>query len=180
MWTLDVLYYKPGQITVSLPGHDGPQRFWFLIMTVTNNTPQAVDFYPNCVLVTDTFQVINAGSEINEMVFQQIKQRYKGTFPFLENIEFAVGKILSGADHARDIAVIWPDFDPKARSIDLLMSGLSNQTVAIDHPIEKTQNGEPKKIYLRKTLRLSYDLAGDPQFRSQTALEYVDTDWVMR
>ncbi len=32
-----------------------------------------------------------------------------------------------------DIAILWLDFDPKANSIKLFISGLSNETVAIDH-----------------------------------------------
>jgi len=42
-----------------------------------------------------------------------------------------------------------------------LIAGLSNETVVIDHPTAKDETGKPAKVYLRKTLELSYKLGGD-------------------
>ncbi|MHC4361609.1 MAG: hypothetical protein ACYSTZ_02185, partial [Planctomycetota bacterium] len=69
----------------------------------------------------------------------------------------------------------WPDFDARAKGMKIFVSGLSNETVATDHPIAKD-----KKVYLRKTLELSYDLRGDPALRSDAKLVYQNKRWVMR
>ena len=61
-----------------------------------------------------------------------------------------------------------------------MRTGLSNETAVIDHPVAKDQAGRPKKVYLRKTLELSYNLTGDPAFRSDARLIFNGKRWVMR
>ena len=78
------------------------------------------------------------------------------------------------------IAIIWSDFDPKAKNIALFIAGLSNETVAIDHPVETDKNGEPVKVYLRKTLALDYAIGGDEKLRAGAGLRYKSKRWVMR
>ena len=114
------------------------------------------------------------------MLEDKIKSRYKTKYPFLESLEFADNKILQGEDNTKDLAIIWPDFDPKAKSISLFIAGLSNETVVVDHPTEKDANGNPEKIYMRKTLQLQYAIGGDPKLRSETSLQFVNKEWVMR
>jgi len=179
-WTLNVVYNQPQQITVKIPGERKPQRFWYLIMTVTNNTDIDVPFYPGCQLVTDTFQIIPAYRDTRNVVFDKIKNRYKKKFPFLESLENAESRILQGEDNTKDMVIIWPDFDVKAKNISLFVAGLSNETIVIDHPTEKEADGTPVKIYLRKTLELQYSISGDPNLRSNTNLVYKAMDWVMR
>ena len=78
-------------------------------------------------------------------------------------------------DNAKDIAIIWPDFDPSAKGFKLFISGLSNETAVVKHPIIKD-----KDVYLRKTLELDYILRSDPALRSSVKLNYRDKRWVMR
>ena len=52
--------------------------------------------------------------------------------------------------------------------------------MAIDHPVAKDETGRPVKVFLRKTLELTYSLGGDPNFRSDARLIYRDKHWVMR
>ena len=87
---------------------------------------------------------------------------------------------LQGIDNARDIAIIWPDFDAKTKSIKLFVAGLSNEITVVEHPIKVDENGRPKKIYLRKTLELTYNISGDPAFRSRTKLKFKSKNWIMR
>ena len=68
----------------------------------------------------------------------------------------------------------------KAKGIKLFITGLSNETVAVDHPVAKDQMGKPLRVFLRKTLELSYRLGGDPTFRSDTRLLFESKRWVMR
>jgi hypothetical protein len=179
-WTVEVRYENPQQILVKLSGDTKPRRFWYIIMTLTNETNRDVDFYPECDLVTDTFQIIPAGKSVPETVFEQIKRLYQNRYPFLELVERVDTKILQGQDNTKDIVIIWPDFDDKAKGMKLFTAGLSNETVAIDHPTAKDQTGKPVKVFLRKTLELDYKLGGDATFRSDAKLILQNKCWVMR
>jgi hypothetical protein len=176
-WTLEVRFENPQQII--LPGAI-PQRFWYIILTLTNKSDKDVDFYPVCELVTDTLQVVPAVKGVSTVLFDRIENRHHGKYPFLMALDMADDKILQGRDNTEDIAVIWPDFDPNAKSIDIFISGLSNETAVIDHPIEKGKDGAPVKIYLRKTLQLTCSIAGDPKFRDKQKLKLENKQWVMR
>lgn len=176
-WTLEVRFENPQQIV--LPGAV-QQRFWYIILTLTNKSGKDVDFYPVCDLMTDTFQRVPAIQGTSDILFEKIKNRHQGRYPFLELLENAGNKILQGEDNTKDVVVIWPDFDPNAKSFDIFISGLSNETVIIDHPVEKDPEGSPVKIYLRKTLRLTYSLAGDPKFRDKQKLKLENKLWIMR
>jgi hypothetical protein len=179
-WTLNVVYTQPQQITVNVPGEENKQRFWYIIITVTNSFNIDVPFYPSCELMTDTFRAIPAYKDTKNAVFEKIKTMYKKKYPFLESLEFADNKILQGEDNTKDFAIIWPDFDPKAKEIRLFLAGLSNETAVIDHPTKKDPNGAPEKIYLRKTLELQYTIAGDPNLRDNAKLAFKGQHWIMR
>jgi hypothetical protein len=176
-WTLELRFEQPLQIV--LPGTI-QQRFWYTILTLTNKSGKDVDFYPACELVTDTLQVVPAIKGTSAVLFEKIKNRHQGRYPFLQLLENAGDKVLQGEDNTMDIAVIWPDFDPNAKTVNIFVSGLSNETVVVDHPTEKDQDGQPVKIYLRKTLELTYSIAGDPKFRSDQKLKFESKRWVMR
>lgn len=178
-WTVEVKFDQPRQITVDLVGK-GSQRYWYTIITLTNNTGEAVPFYPECDLVTDTFSVVVSGATIPKAVFDQIRLQQQGSYPFLESLDFVDHRILQGADNSKDIAIIWRDFDPNAKNISLFISGLSNEAVEIDHPIKTDENGNPTKVRLRKTLELDYAIAGDPILRATAKLAYKNKTWVMR
>ncbi len=179
-WTIEVTFEHPQQIVLKLGGNKTPKRFWYTLMTLTNSTNRDVDFYPKCELMTDTFQIIPAGKDTGPAVFEQIKKRHRSKYPFLEPLEKAGNKILQGEDNAKDIAIIWPDFDAKAKNIKLFIAGLSNETVVVEHPVAKDATDKPVKIFLRKTLELSYALHGDPAFRSDAKLIYKGKRWIMR
>ena len=179
-WTIDVTFEHPQQIMMRAGPDRKLRRFWYTIVTLTNRTNREIDFYPKCDLMTDTFQIIPAGKGTSAAVFEQIKLRHQSRYPFLESLEETSNRVLQGEDNTKDIAVIWPDFDAKAKGIKLFISGLSNETVAVDHPAAKDEMGKPVKVYLRKTLELSYDLQGDAAFRSEAELIYQGKRWVMR
>lgn len=176
-WTLNVRYENPQQIVL-----DGPrqQRFWYIILTLANKSNKDVDFYPDCTLVTDTLKTVPAEKGVSAVLVDRLKTRHKSKYPFLEVLDTTGNKILQGADNAKDIAIIWPDFDPNAKTVDIFIAGLSNQTVAVEHPTKKDADGKPIIIYLRKTLQLTYSISGDPAFRSDQTLKFVDKHWVMR
>jgi hypothetical protein len=179
-WTVSVTFEQPQQIVIPSGIAGRPRRFLYIILTLANNTNKDVDFYPRCELMTDTFQILPAGIDVPLVVFERIKERHKSRYPFLESLERVDSKILQGEDNAKDIAIIWPDFYPQAKGIKLFITGLSNETVAIDHPVARNEMGAPVKVFLRKTLELSYDLKGDPALRTSANIVYKDKRWIMR
>jgi hypothetical protein len=173
-WTVEVLFEHPRQMTLPGAPNEKPRTFWYTILNLTNRSRQDVDFYPTCDLMTDSFQIVPAGRNTPPEVFERIKKRHQSKYPFLESIEKADPRILQGVDNAKDIAIIWPDFDSTAKSFKLFISGLSNETAVVKHPL-----GD-KEIYLRKTLELDYILKSDPAFRQSIELNYNQKRWVMR
>lgn len=173
-WTVDVRFEHPQQIAWQWGDSSKPRYFWYTIVTLTNRTNEDVDFYPRCDLMTDAFQIVPAGKQTPRAVFDRIKRRYQSKYPFLESLEGAGDKILQGEDNTKDIAIIWPDFSTQAKAVKVFITGLSNETAVVDHPIE------PKKVYLRKTLELSYAMRGDPELRFYAKLGYKGKRWVMR
>jgi len=180
MWTVETKFTHPQQIFLRAGPDNKPMRFWYSIITLTNNTGREVDFYPKCELMTDTFEITPAGKSVLPSVFEGIKSRHQSAYPFLESLEQTGNKILRGEDNTKDIAAIWPDFDSKAKTIKLFITGLSNETAMVDHPIAKDKDGSPLKVFLRKTLELTYALEGDPAMRSDANLVYKAKRWVMR
>jgi hypothetical protein len=179
-WTVDVKYEHLQQIMLK-PGQGGqPLRFWYLILTLTNNTGDDVEFFPQCELMTDTFQITPAGKSVPPEVFEHIKTRHRAMYPFLEALDPSGMRILQGSDNTRDITIIWPDFDTKAKRISLFITGLSNETVAVNYPVDANDSGAPEKVFLRKTLELDYTFSGDPAFRAQPNMTFAGTTWIMR
>ena len=179
-WTVDMEFTHPQQIVLPRSLSNHPSRFWYTIITLTNNTANDVGFYPDCDLMTDTFKITPAGKSVTPAVFKNIGKRHKSKYPFLELLAKAGNRILQGEDNTKDIAVIWPDFDAKAKNIKVFIAGLSNETVAIDHPVAKDEAGKPVKVFLRKTLELSYAFKGDPAIRFGASLTYKGKRWIMR
>lgn len=179
-WTINAAFGQPEQILLRSGADDKPVRFWYIIVTLTNTTGHDADFYPQCDLVTDTFQVTPAGRGVTPAVLELIKKRHADRYPFLESFEGAGNKILQGQDNAKDVAVIWPDFDTRAGGINVFITGLSNETAVVSHPVAKDEQGRPTKVFLRKTLELSYKLRGDPALRSSVEVVYQGQRWVMR
>ena len=179
-WTVDVTFEHPQQIALRPSANNKPRRFWYTIVTLINKTNRDVDFYPQCDLMTDTFEIIPAGRDTPTAVFERIKRRHQRRYPFLESLEKADNKVLQGEDNTKDIAIIWPDFDAQAQGIKVFITGLSNETAAIDHPIAKDKTGKPVKVFLRKTLELSYKLRGDTALRSDVKVTYKGKRWIMR
>jgi hypothetical protein len=179
-WTLNMAFTNPQQIAFTRGSDKKPVQFWYVIITLTNKTGSDVDFFPKCDLMTDSFQIIPAGKFVSPALFDQIKKRHKSRYPFLESLDNAGNKILEGEDNTKDIAVIWPDFDTQAKSIKLFITGLSNETAVVNHPVLKDEMGQPLQIFLRKTLELNYSLRSDQALRSDTSFVYQGKRWIMR
>ena len=178
-WTVEVKFEQPQQLVLPWGGN-GAARYWYTILTVTNRTRDDVDFYPRCELMTDTFQIVPAGRNVPPVVFEQIKRRHQSRYPFLESLEKVENRVLQGEDNAKDIAVIWRDFDTRATGFKVFITGLSNETAAVDHPVAVDDAGAPVQVFLRKTLELDYAFRGDPTLRDSVEVVYKGKTWVMR
>jgi hypothetical protein len=181
-WTLNATFTHPQSIELRQASDNKTVRFWYMIITLTNNTGRDVDFFPKCDLATDTFQITPAGKGVGSIVFDRIKERHKSKYPFLEYSGKTDNKILQGEDNAKDIAVVWQDFDHDAKKVNIFITGLSNETVEVEYPAKDSENSqeEPNKVYLRKTLEIKYDIKGNPASTSGAVLEYISKTWVMR
>ena len=177
-WTLETAFEHPRQITLRINGQ--AKRFWYVLVTLTNNTYRDVDLFAKCTLMTDSFQVVPAGGIGSSVVFGKLQKIYQGKYPFLESLERAECKILQGQDNTRDIAIIWPDFDAKTSNVSLFISGLSNETAVVELGAKKDADGNPVKVYLRKTLELKYTVGADEKRRAMAGLAYKSKRWVMR
>jgi hypothetical protein len=179
-WTVNVKFENPQEILLRTGSDNRPARFWYIIITLTNKTNQEAAFYPQCDLMTDTFQIISAGKNVPPAVFERIKTRHQSRYKFLEPFENAGNKILQGEDNTKDIAITWPDFDPKAKNISIFITGLSNESAVVEHPVAKDEQGRPVMVFLRKTLELSYKFRGDSALRSAGDIVFEGQYWVMR
>jgi len=179
LWTLETTFTHPQQITLKQAVNNKDVRFWYTIITITNNSGKDVEFYPKCELVTDTFQIIPSEQKVGTSVFERIRERHANKFPFLELLSKTDNRILQGEDNTKDIAIIWPAFDSEAKSINVFITGLSNETVELEVPA-KGSDAQMKKVYLRKTLCLKYEIKGNPDSIGGNALEYKGKTWIMR
>ena len=174
LWTLDMSFEHPQELITRVPG-EGVKTFWYVIMTVTNNTGKEVEFYPSAELTTDTLNSYPASQGLRRSVVRAIKRRHRERYPFLESFESVDNTVLQGQDNAKDIAIVFPDFDPNAKTVKIYVAGLSNETAMIDHPTAKDPNGNPVPVILRKSLELEYATGGQGR-----ELAFVGKKWVMR
>jgi hypothetical protein len=184
-WEVDFKFQDLKRVTVCLPG-EGEKTYWYMIYTVTNNTGRDVVFHPEFTLVTSTLQERKSMVNVAPEVVAKIKAEYKNTYPWLEEPSKVIGKLLQGKDNARDSVAIWPDFDPKATSVDVYAGGLSGEIVAVPNPMYKPGKSDSKKVspvfVLRKTLKIHYTLPSDSANRMQVAPKRTgqDIEWIMR
>ncbi|MBN2181398.1 MAG: hypothetical protein JW715_05755 [Sedimentisphaerales bacterium] len=179
-WTIDAEYTHPQQIVLRNAANNKPVAFWYIIVTLTNNTGQDVGFYPKCDLMTDTFRITPEGKDVSPAVFEGIKSRHKNKYPFLKPMVETDNKLLQGEDNTKDVVFIWPDFGEETKVITFFITGLSNETAVVEHPVEKDQDGRPQKVYLRKTLELTYAVKNDPASRYGVELNFKSKRWIMR
>ncbi len=170
-WQLDFEFGPLKMVRLSRPGGE-IQTVWYLPYTVTNNTGRDVDFYPRCVLFTDTRRLVEATKGVDALAYPDIAKMLGRKL--LEEELFVRGKLLQGEENARESVIIIRDFDPEAVSFKLFISGLSGETAWATDPMTG------RKHPLAKTLQLSYGLGGDRFSRTELTLELKDKEWIMR
>lgn len=187
-WEIDIDVQKPKALRVRATGESPARVFWYMVYTVTNNTPKDQVFVPEFTLYTDTGQILRAGQQVPTTVFDAIKNTAND--PLLRDTIGVAGKLLQGTDNAKTGVAIWPDFDPQAGAFDVFIGGLSGETteIKLPEPIDVRQRdakGEIKtvtkdKMILSKTLHLRYSILGEAAARLGVTPSLVSKDWIMR
>ena len=177
IWTLDVEFSQPMQVTMKTA--EQTQRYWYVVLTLNNNTGDDVGFYPKFELMTDTWMISQSDTGITKPVYDKIKIINQGKYPFLQTLDQMPNTILEGDDNKVDVLVVWKDFEKNAKSVKLFFAGLSNETKVVEVQ-DKKKPDTTKKFILQKTLSLEYLIPGDSAKRSSQQLEFVERTWVMR
>lgn len=183
-WELNFRFQDPERVSVVVPGKAEPVVYWFMLYVVENPGNEEVDFYPRFELVTNTLQVIPSEIRVSPEAFRAIERRAEN--PLLVTPERAIGKLLRGKDRARHSVAIFKDFDPKATSFTIFVSGLSGEFRREKNPAfdaSKPESETNKRYFtFRKTLAIPYKFPGSPATRRSVAPERLadKQQWLMR
>ena len=170
-WQLDFEIDKPQPVSVR-DVNDQLRWYWYVTYTVQNNTPQERLFIPEIAVATDEGDIITAGQNVPANVFAAVKKRHGN--PLLLSPIQIVGRLLLGADFAKQGVAIWPAFDHPVDAVDLFFAGLSGETQAIEHPLTKEQ------VVMRKVLMVKFATPGDHTHAQRQAVIARGEEWVMR
>ena len=194
---LEFEFEDPRRLTIQIPGEKQPRVYWYMLYSVTNNSSRDVQFLPRFDIVTDKLQVLETDAAADLAVFAAIKKLHLRDHPFLLEPLEVMGKLLQGADNAKDSVAIWQDFSGDARQFTIFVSGLSGESVILpnlsydsakpefvmkDLPggAKVKVNVNPKQFVLYKTLSIAYGLPGDDEARRQAEPIRRKVEWLMR
>jgi hypothetical protein len=196
-WQLEFEFEDPRRLVIQVPGESKPRVYWYMLYTVTNNSNRDVQFMPRFEIVTDTLQVLETDTTADPAVFSAIKKIHTKDKPFLLEPLEVMGKLLQGADNAKDSVAIWQDFSGNSRQFTVFVGGLSGETVIVPNPSYDAANPEfvtkdlpggiktkvmvnPRRFVLYKTLSVGYRLPGDDQARQTAQPIRNNVEWLMR
>ncbi|MBL8878838.1 MAG: hypothetical protein JNG88_06925 [Phycisphaerales bacterium] len=204
-WELEFEYLDPRRIEVLVPGATMPEKFWYMVYTVRNNTGRTQRFFPTFELVTEGIRVIETDLGIHPLVFDAIRQRHNATHKYLVSPTKAIGDLRVGDDNAIESVAIWRADDSDVNSFRVFVAGLSGETAIVLNPTrgkskataevnadEKpaaaatAPSDKPKgasdsrRFTLRKTLEIQYDLPGSHSGRTTAEPERKSVRWIMR
>lgn len=170
-WELDFEHGMPQRIVVDVPGR-GPQAYWYLTYTVTNNTDSEQVFLPAFELMSEDGSIARSDRGIPAAVFDAIKTREKK--PLLEPFHQIGGSLRLGEDQARDGVAIWQERGGRKGRFSIFVDGLSGETAAV-------KLGD-REVILRKQLQLNFHVRGDDVYRGEDPITADDEAraWVMR
>jgi len=185
-WELDFTHGTPSRITVRVPGSDAPKAYWYMTFNVTNNTNDEQQFLPIFELVDDKGNVHRSDQNIPTQVFDAIKAR-EGK-KLMEPLAKVSGRLLAGADQAKDSVAIWPEPLERMGSFTIFVTGLSGEAVWFkdgqETPLSKADwvktKPEDAGNILRKTLQIDIQVPGDEFYQGRDIVLKKHEDWVMR
>lgn len=172
-WQIKFVWHTPARLFhMSGAGRNARlQKYWFLTYTIINNTRRDLYFTPSFEMRLDNGRLIAPMVGITPDLYRSVK-RATGN-PFLVNPDLVSGKLLQGADNAKDSFAIFSRVPSGIRGFKVFVSGLSGETAVQKNPL----NGKP--VVLRKTLVLDYHIAGHAVNITPKPI-LVKKYWVMR
>src|SRR5438105_6445961 len=185
-WELDFRHAAPSRITVQTKGSDVPKAYWYMPFTVTNNTKDEQEFLPVFELVDDRGNVHRSDQNISPEVFEAIKAR-EGK-KLMEPLGKVSGRLLVGADQAKDSVAIWPEPMERMGTFSIFVGGLSGEAVwhknGQETPLSKADwvKNKPEEAgeILRKTLQIDIQVPGDEFYPGRDKVIAKGERWVMR
>lgn len=153
-WQIDFQNSIPHRLIV-VRGKGAAQhviKYWFMTYTVVNNTHKDLFFNPQLELMADNGKILEPVAAVAPRLFKKIKA--VSASPFLINPMLIAGRLLQGADNAKQSVVVFTNLPPVARGFRVFVSGLSGETAVQKDPV----TGD--NIVLHKTLVLHYWIPG--------------------
>jgi hypothetical protein len=165
------------------------EHFWFFTYEVVNNTGADQRFAPRIEMLSDEGHVIRQGDGVPGRVTKEIKSFLKN--PLLEDQFEILGEVLQGKEHARTGLVVFraPDLDdadmktePRVNAdqnldhteLSVLVQGLSRETE------KKVDPKTGATVTLRKTMKLDYQIPGDPSTSGTVVYPIETSGWIFR
>lgn len=199
-WELQFEPTAPVRILVDTGA--GQRVYWYFLYTVTNNTPQDVDFHPEIVRVSEISSEVPEDQAaqmpekaarmtvepsivgVHPKVFEAIKSLHSKTHPFLVEPYKAITRLRQGKDNALTSVVVFPELDPRVSKFTIYVSGLSGERVTKTNPAfdpKRPVSDENQPVFvLTKTLAIPYTLPGDAATRRNAEPALGRMEWVMR
>ncbi len=177
-WQFKFSHATPKRIVVDIPGQ-GPEAYYYLTYTVTNDSGQERTFFPVFDLVTKTGHMIRNDDKVPAVVFAAVKKREGNKF--LESANEIAGELRLGKDQARDGVAIWHEPDAEMGEFSIYVGGLSGEYVILkDDKGNEVKDAKGNPIILRKTLQLNYIIRGDDVYPGEDVVNENPEKWVMR
>jgi len=152
-WTID---FKPGPLMLYYDPETA-RTYRYFTYRVTNRTGGDRMFAPRIELFTDKGEILQSGKGVSSEVTKRLRILLND--PLLEDENQILGDLLQGKEHAKDGLVIWRGSDMASNDLTIFVTGLSNDTIRVPHPVED------EEVLLRKTLRLDYQIPGNAEDR---------------
>jgi len=153
-WQIKFVWHTPARLfhMTGVGRHAQLKKYWYITYTIINKTRRDLYFTPSFELRLDNGQFITPMVGISPRLYRSVK-RVTGN-PFLIDPDMVSGKLLQGADNAKDSFAIFSNVPSGIRGFKIFVSGLSGETAVQKNPL----NGKP--VVLHKTLVLDYHIAG--------------------
>lgn len=174
-WQLDLEVGPLRIATVDAPGI-GPRAYFYLTYKVTNSSAEDLLLAPIFEMAGEDVPVSRAGRGVPADVTRQLLERLGN--PMLQDQISILGMILRGEENAKEGLVVWPADNLRARDLSIYAMGFSGETRPIQVADAKT--GEMRKVLLRKTMMVRYDLPGDLDGHDSTPFAVGESRWVLR
>lgn len=183
-WQLKFTHSDAKRIVVETDGT--PKAYWYVTFAVTNTEDEEHDFLPTFEMLTKDGKNLPAEKHVPGNVFDEIKKRERNRN--LEPLERIAGRLRIGEDQTREGVAIWIEPSARMGTFHLFVGGLSGESVLMKDGTEteikdwtKITDEERKKYdILRKTLDLTYQVAGDENHPEKYPARLVTEEWVMR